>query len=173
MIFEKYIMPGLMLGTFRDVTPELLGERGVKHLLCDIDNTLVTYDDPEPTPDVLDWFEKMKEAGVRVSFVSNNNAERVDKFNEKLGFIAYSKAGKPKTKFLFKAMEDAGTTALNTALLGDQLLTDASAASRAGLFSYIVPPIKDKTTLFFKAKRLIEKPYVRKYKKIHGNGEIK
>lgn len=172
MIFEKYIMPGLMLSSFRDVTPELLGKRGVKHLLCDIDNTLVTYDDAEPTREVLEWFEKMRESGVRVSFVSNNKAERVDKFNEKLGYIAYSKAGKPKTKFLIKAMEDAGTTTADTALLGDQLLTDAAAAGRAGLFSYIVPPIKDKKTLFFRAKRLIEKPYVKKYKKIYGNGEI-
>ena len=64
-------------------------------------------------------------------------------------------------------MRDMGATADNTALLGDQLLTDAAAGARAGLFSIIVPPIKDKRSLFFRFKRWLEKPYLKKYNKLH------
>jgi predicted HAD superfamily phosphohydrolase YqeG len=60
-----------------------------------------------------------------------------------------------------------GRTLDNTAGLGDQLLTDTLAVHRLGMPSLIVPPIKDKTTLFFKFKRYLERPYIKKYKKAH------
>ena len=157
-----------MVNTYRDVTPEILRERGIKLLICDIDNTLVTYDDPHPTEELRSWFNRMNEAGVTVAFVSNNHKDRVELFNSTLGFIAHFDSGKPSTKKLVETMTAAGVSKEATALLGDQLLTDAAAANRAGIYSIIVPPIKDKTNLFFKSKRLIEKPYVKKYFKING-----
>ena len=168
MIFEKYIMPKKMVDTYRDVSPEMLRELGIKLLICDIDNTLVTYDDPHPTDELREWFKGMNEGGVTVAFVSNNHQDRVELFNSTLGFVAHFDSGKPSTKKLTLTMHTVGATKAETALLGDQLLTDALAANRAGIYSIIVPPIKDKTNLFFKSKRLIEKPYVRKYKRING-----
>ena len=168
MIFEKYLLPDRLFGSFREVTSEVLGAMGVRALLCDIDNTLVTYDDPEPTPEVREWFAAMESAGVRIAFVSNNEKERVDLFNSSLGYPAYPKSGKPKKKYIFQAMKDTNTDEKAAVLLGDQLLTDAAAANNAGIRSIIVPPINDKKTLFFRAKRAIERPYVKKYLKIHG-----
>ncbi len=172
MIFEKYIMPKMMVSSYRDVTPRLLASLGKRLLICDIDNTLVTYDDPVPTAELLRWFEELREAGITVAFASNNHAPRVDGFNAPLGYIARSDAGKPKTRALLEVMCEAKATAEETALLGDQLLTDACAANRAGLYSIIVPPIKDKTNLFFKSKRLIERPYVAKYRRLHAERKI-
>lgn len=172
MLLDKYIMPKMMKQSFRDVTPELLGTLGVKLLICDIDNTLVTYDDPEPTDELRLWFKTMNDAGITVAFVSNNHEQRVKKFNESLGFIAHFDSGKPKIGKIIETIKEANGTKETTALLGDQLLTDAAAANRAGIYSIIVPPIKDKTNLFFKSKRLIEKPYVKKYNRIMKNGEL-
>lgn len=168
MIFEKYIMPKMMVSSYRDVTPDLLSSLGKRLLICDIDNTLVTYDDPTPTPELMLWFEAMKDAGITVAFASNNHADRVESFNASLGYIARADAGKPKIGALLEVMSEAGVFADETVLLGDQLLTDACAANRAGIYSIIVPPIKDKTNLFFKTKRLIERPYVGKYNKLHA-----
>ena len=156
-----------MVDSYRDVTPELLAQLGIKLLICDIDNTLVTYDDPHPTDELREWFKTLNDAGVTVAFVSNNHEERVTIFNSTVGFIAHFDSGKPGPKKLLETMATTGIAKENTALLGDQLLTDAAAANRAGIYSIIVPPIKDKTNLFFKSKRLIEKPYVRKYNKTH------
>ena len=155
-------MPDYILGSFAEVTPEFLSPLGIRVLLCDIDNTLVTYDDPEPTPAVSAWFRTMEDAGVTVAFISNNDPERVERFNRSLGYVAYAKAGKPGTRFYEKAVADIGAAKSECAVLGDQLLTDAAAAHRFGVPAIIVPPIKDKTTLFFRAKRLIEVPYMRK-----------
>ena len=62
-------------------------------------------------------------------------------------------------------MKEMGVTPEVTAGLGDQLLTDTLAVHRLDMISIIVPPIKDKTTLFFKFKRWLEKPFIKKYRK--------
>ena len=168
MLFEKYLIPDMMPEHFYDVTPEIVKNYGGKALICDIDNTLVTYDDPEPTEQVLEWIKTMNENGIAVSFVSNNDWDRVELFNKKLGFVAYAKSGKPGIKNLKAAVADLGIDKNEAVLLGDQLLTDCAAAKRFGIKAIIVPPIKDKTTLFFKTKRLIEVPYVKKFRKMNA-----
>lgn len=168
MLFEKYLIPDMMPEHFYDVTPEIVKGYGAKALICDIDNTLVTYDDPEPTEKVLVWIKDMNENGVTVSFVSNNDWDRVKLFNKNLGFVAYAKSGKPGVKNLKAAVADLGIEKSEAVLLGDQLLTDCAAAKRFGIRAIIVPPIKDKTTLFFKTKRLIEVPYVKKFRKMNA-----
>lgn len=164
MIFERWLLPDRMVPTFRDVTPDALREAGIRFIFSDIDNTLATYDDPEPPEDVTRWIRAMEEAGIRVIFVSNNDRGRVERFAAPLGCPAYAKARKPLVGTLRRAMTDAGAGREDSLLLGDQLLTDCAAGRRAGMRVIIVPPIKDKTTLFFRAKRWIERPYVRKYK---------
>lgn len=163
MIFEKILLPDEMYPTFEGVTPEHLASLGIKYIFSDIDNTLATYDDPTPPENVVKWCKKMNEAGIKIAFVSNNNRERVELFNHDFGYVAYAKAGKPLTGKLSRAMADLGAAAEDSVLLGDQLLTDAAAGNRAGMHVIIVPPIKDKTSLFFRFKRWLEKPYVRKF----------
>ncbi len=168
MIFEKILMPDLMPEHFYDVTPETVKSFGGEALICDIDNTLVTYDDPEPTEQVLQWIKEMNEAGIKISFVSNNDWERVELFNKELGLVAYAKSGKPFTGKLKAACRDLGIDKSKAVLLGDQLLTDCAAAKCFGIKAIIVPPINDKTTLFWRVKRRIEKPYVAKYKRMNS-----
>lgn len=168
MIFEKTLLPNEMFDNFECVTAEHLHELGISYIFCDIDNTLATYDDPTPPEKVVKWCRRMNECGITVSFVSNNDEERVALFNKSFGYTAYSKAHKPLIGKLKRAMADVGAKKENSALLGDQLLTDAAAGNRAGLHVIIVPPIKDKLTFFFRFKRWLEVPYVKKFKKIHG-----
>ena len=52
--------------------------------------------------------------------------------------------------------------------MGDQIFTDVLAARLAGVRAALVPPIKDKTDLFTKFKRLLEKPILKKYDRLHN-----
>jgi len=58
-----------------------------------------------------------------------------------------------------------GADPAHTMFLGDQLLTDCACAKKLGLFTVIVPPIRDRTDLFHRAKRWIEIPYKKMYYK--------
>ena len=144
-------------------TPDYLRSRGKRAILCDIDNTLVTYDDPEPTEKILLWTAAMREAGITVGFVSNNTHERVNRFNASLGFFAYPDAHKPGTKGIRQFLAESGCTPDEVAHVGDQIFTDVLMAHAVGVTALLVPPIKDKTTLFFRIKRLGEKPFLRYY----------
>lgn len=165
---KDLLTPDYMFGHYWEITPAFLASIGVRALLIDIDNTLAPYEQPEPDDRIREWFKGLGENGVKVALVSNNHAPRVEKFNETLGLLAFADSGKPKKKTLLVAMERLGVDKTETAMLGDQLLTDAYAGKHIGLPALIVPPIKDKTNLFFRFKRLCERPFIRKYAKLHG-----
>lgn len=165
---KDYLTPDYMFATFDEVTPAFLQSIGVRALLIDIDNTLAPYEQPDPDERILGWFKALEEHGIRAALVSNNHAPRVERFNKPLGLIAYPNSGKPSRKTLERAMRELGATHAETAMLGDQLLTDCFAGKHIGLRAIIVPPIKDKTNLFFRSKRFLERPFIRKYAKKNG-----
>ncbi|MCQ2428924.1 MAG: YqeG family HAD IIIA-type phosphatase [Clostridia bacterium] len=164
----SWLMPDAMFRTYDEITPEWLTAHGIRAILSDIDNTLAPYEQPEPDEKLRAWIDALRGAGITVALISNNERERVELFNRSLGLTAYWKSGKPFRKYLVRAMKDMGSDKHDTAILGDQLLTDALAGKHIGLKALIVPPIKDKTTLFFRFKRLCEKPFIRRFKKKHG-----
>jgi len=168
---KKHFIPDRMFDDFTFVTPAFLKAMHIDALICDIDNTLATYEQPDPPEGVVAWCGMMADGGVKIAFVSNNNAERVERFNKNFGYPAYHDSGKPSCKKIFAAMGEMETAKSNTAFLGDQILTDVLAAKRAGLYAIVVKPIKDKTTLFFKIKRLIEVPFINQYRRTHKDDE--
>jgi HAD superfamily phosphatase (TIGR01668 family) len=161
----SWLSPDYMFRTYSDITPEFLHSIGIRALLMDIDNTLAPYEHPDPDERNIRWLSAMQEAGIGLAFISNNDRERVERFNKDLGLPAYWKSGKPFRRSLDDAMTKLNVTARETAMLGDQLLTDALAGKHIGLRAIIVPPIKDKTSAFFRFKRWCEKPFIRKFKK--------
>lgn len=163
MIFEKKLMPELMTAHYYDITPELLKSMNIYALFCDVDNTLLTYDEEEPTEKLTEWIGELDKSGIKVAFVSNNDRKRLEIMNSSLGKNIYPKAGKPKPDILTKAISDSQTAAEKCAFLGDQLLTDCACAHLAGIRCIIVPPIKDRRGWFFRLKRYLERPYVKKY----------
>ena len=169
MLFEKTLMPDYCFDSFSKVTPEFLHSIGAKAVISDIDNTLVPYEIHRPTEEVSLWVKALEENGIALAFVSNNHEDRVAEFNRELSKPAYSDVKKPSAKYLILAMKTLGASPDETLFLGDQLLTDAWAAHNAGIKAAIVPPIKDKKNLFFKTKRLIEKPYMKKFFKMKNN----
>ncbi len=162
---NKFI-PTKIYNNIYEITPDTLLDEGIKALILDIDNTLVTYDDPKPTESVAAWLDSMHKAGIQTAFVSNNHEERVKDFCKGLNCYFHADARKPSRRYLREAMKHMGTDVGSTACVGDQLFTDVWAGKRCGMRAFLVPPIKDKTTLFFRAKRLLEKPFLRIYRKM-------
>lgn len=161
------LVPDKVFATYDRLTPEFLSERGITALLIDIDNTLAPYEQPLPDNSHREWFEKMAAAGVKCVLVSNNGAERVAVFAESLGVPAYADCKKPLKKRIKQIMTDNGIDPARVAFLGDQLLTDGWTARNFRAPAFIVPPIKDKTTAFFRFKRWLEVPFMKKYYRLH------
>ena len=150
---------------FDDVTTDFLIANGIRALILDIDNTLAPYEEPDPNERVLAWFSALKEAGIVAAFVSNNDFERVSRFNRKIGIPMYPKGKKPLKKYMRRAIESLGVSPRETAIMGDQIFTDVWAGRNVGIRCIVVPPIKDKTDFFTKFKRVLERPILRYYRK--------
>ena len=161
------LTPDKIFSSFTDITPELLASYGIKALVIDIDNTLAPYEQELPDEKTLKWFASLSENRIKAALISNNSPERVEKYNSLLSLPAYPNAKKPSTKAILDAMEKMGATREETAGLGDQLLTDTLAVHRLDMLSLIVPPINDKKSLFFRFKRWLEKPFIKRYHKLH------
>ena len=102
---RKYLMPDLILPTYRDVTPQLCRELGIRAILSDIDNTLAPYEQPQADEHIRAWLGELQEAGISVALISNNHDDRVELFNADLKLIAYADAGKPFAKKAKEAMD--------------------------------------------------------------------
>lgn len=162
-------IPDYRFLTFDEVTPEFLLSIGIKGVLLDIDNTLEPYENPTPGPRVALWLKSLEENGIRAAFVSNNGKERVELFNKELRLPAYYKAKKPFKRNLVKALSDISCTPNDAIFIGDQIFTDVYAAKRMGMRAILLPPINDKRDAFTKFKRLLEKPFLKKYDKMNGD----
>ena len=158
-------VPEYRFNTFNEASAQFLSSIGVRGVLLDVDNTLEPYENALPGEHVLTWLNELDKLGIKTAIVSNNNSERIDLFNQKIGMPAYSKAGKPFKKNLLKAMNDIGTSKENTIFIGDQILTDVWAAHNAGIRAILVPPINDKRDALTRFKRVIEKFILKHYEK--------
>ncbi len=164
-------VPEYRFNNFYEVTPEFLISMGVKGIILDIDNTLEPYEHDLPGEDVKAWLKALTEEGIAVSFVSNNNKKRVTLFNGELNYPAFYKAGKPFSKNIKRAMIKMGTGFGDTILMGDQIFTDVFAAHLAKIPAILVPPINDKRDIITRAKRLLERPVLRKYDRLQRKRE--
>lgn len=159
----KKLYPTKAINSIYELPIELLKEMHIKGIIFDIDNTLVPYDEIEPTEKIIAFFETLQKEGFKVTLVSNNTEDRVLKFNEKLKVLALHKAKKPSRKSFKKALEMMGCEAHEAVIVGDQIFTDVYGGNRTGLQTYLVSPVSDKDEWQTKIKRGIERRVIKSY----------
>lgn len=140
MTVEQY-MPDFALEKVYDLTVESLNREGIKAVFVDLDNTLIAWNNPDGTPEMRQWLQELSAAGIRVVVVSNNNHERVKKAVDKFGIDFESRAMKPFTLGIDRALKRFGVQKNEVVMVGDQLMTDIRAAKRAGIRSILVKPL--------------------------------
>ena len=59
---NRKLYPATQINTIYDLTPEWLKSRGVKAVLCDLDDTLTPYYDTTPNDRIAEWIRTMENA---------------------------------------------------------------------------------------------------------------
>lgn len=150
---------------YRDVSAEFLREQGIDALLLDIDNTLAPYEQPEPDEHICAWLQALADADIRVAFLSNNHAQRVELFNKNLNLPMRYDAYKPLPKQAKLMLKRLGVDRRHAALMGDQIFTDVLCAHLAGMRAFLVPPIVDRADRGTRFKRRMERKILKRYYK--------
>ena len=160
--------PTYVFDKVTDIKADFLKKKGIKALILDLDNTLTTHNNPIPPQSSLDWIAEMKSAGIRLMIVSNNRSERVLPFAEELGLEFESRGLKPLPFGYDRAVKRLGLKKREVAAVGDQIFTDVMGCFTAGIRSIFVFPIEPETSLPFRIKRTIEKPFLPKFPEKKG-----
>lgn len=134
-------LPRLRVDSVYEIDLEKLAAAGIRGIVADLDNTLVGARDTGAPPKLKDWLETVRSKGFRVVVVSNNRRERVMRFAESIGAPFIHSAKKPLRGAFRKALEMMELSPEQTAVIGDQLLTDVFGANRMGMHPILVTPI--------------------------------
>ncbi|PHV72346.1 YqeG family HAD IIIA-type phosphatase [Sporanaerobium hydrogeniformans] len=157
--------PTEYLPSIYEIDIDELKKRGKKGIIFDIDNTLVPYDVAEPPQSIIAFFEKIRQAGIKITLVSNNTEDRVTRFNQNLKVFALHKSQKPFTKSFKKALELMDCSKEEALIVGDQIFTDVYGGNSAGIETILVVPVSDKDEWITKIKRGLEKRVIKHYEK--------
>ena len=148
-----------------EITPEFLKERNIKGIITDLDNTFVKWDRPLATQELVDWFSLLRNHGIKVVIVSNNNEKRVNKFSQPLNIPYIYKARKPRKKAYLKALQMLNLPKEQVIVVGDQLLTDVLGGNNAGFHTVLVVPVTNTDGMVTKFNRLIERRILKWFNK--------
>jgi HAD superfamily phosphatase (TIGR01668 family) len=153
----QQFLPGDYVKSIFHISPKKLKESGIKGIITDLDNTLVEWDRPNATPQLVEWFKDVKEQGIDITIVSNNNERRVKAFSDPLNIPFIHKARKPMGKAFLKAVKNMNLKKEEVVVIGDQLLTDVLGGNRSGFQTILVVPVASTDGFFTRINRKIER----------------
>lgn len=137
----KRLLPDQIVNTVFEIDLAELKTQGVRGIITDLDNTLVSARTALATPELAGWLDLVQEQGFKVVILSNNNKSRVAKFAEPLGITFIPAARKPAGAAFLRALKQMELRPDQTVVVGDQMLTDVLGGRRAGLHTILVTPI--------------------------------
>lgn len=141
---------------------------GIRAVFVDLDNTLITWDTPNGTPEMREWLLALKEAQIDVVVISNNSKERVSQAVAHFGIDYEARANKPFTFGINRALKRLHLAPCDVIMIGDQLMTDIHAANRAGLHSVLVKPLVETDAWVTKFNRFRERLKFKRLMKQYG-----
>lgn len=169
-MFKKFYPRECRDSTY-DINFETLYKKGYRGVIFDIDNTLVCHN-ADASQQAKDLFMQLEQIGFQSCLLSNNQIERVERFNKEIGTHYIYNAHKPSTKNYCRAMEIMGTNKNTTIFVGDQLFTDIYGANRAGIATILVKPIHPKEEIQIVLKRYLEKIVLFFYNRQKNKNEV-
>jgi HAD superfamily phosphatase (TIGR01668 family) len=159
----NYIAPGAL-----GINYDQLAGNGVRHLVFDVDNTLVSFGERDLSPEIRDLILRLQESRKFISIrLATNSPRRLKWLKDELGLhITQPRPWrfKPLPSFYNYIQRSIHDQPGSIAMIGDKLIQDIWGANAAGFTSVLVQPlgrdnIIDRIFLF----RWHERRLLRKY----------
>lgn len=154
---KRFITPTWTINSIYSIKGLDLLTRGYRAVIVDLDNTLIAWNQWEHTHEMEEWIKDLRQAGVKVYLLSNNNHNRVAKVAEPLEVPFTAGALKPFKKNFKLAVDNLVTDNEHIVVIGDQVMTDVIGANRFGLDVILVKPIAQNDNIYTWINRNLEK----------------
>lgn len=152
---EIYV-PDVYQESIFKINYELLNNKGIKCLLFDLDNTLVSYNIKQGNEEIKNLFDELKKKFTILIF-SNSPKKRVTPFGEYFNVDFVSCACKPSPKGFLTVMKKYKLTENEIAIIGDQLVTDIKGGNNVGITTVLVNPVSNYDPIYTKPGRFRER----------------
>ena len=147
---NQHFIPKQYVKSVFEIDYNKLYEKGIRLILTDLDNTLISYKETEPQVMQYQWLKMVKDMGFEVIIVSNNShKERVSHFADLFDVPFINLALKPTKIGIKKALKKARKQYKpeEVVALGDQLMTDVLAANRMAFYTILVQAVDKKSDI--------------------------
>ena len=118
-----------------------LKSRGIKFLIFDLDNTLVSIKEFSPREETKELFKKLKKMGFKIYIASNSIGPRVKGFHDALNVEYVSCAGKPHSDKIKELIESEKFTLDQIAMIGDSMMDDVVCGNTIGITTVLLDQI--------------------------------
>ncbi len=149
--------PDMYYKSIYDINYMKLKKDGIKCLLFDLDNTIVPPHESKPNRKIHDLFDNLKEQDFKVIIMSNSPKKRLSPFKDELIIDCSAISMKPLKKKFNKILKQYKFDLSQTAIIGDQLITDVFGGNRIGITTILVNPISKKDFKITSINRKLEK----------------
>lgn len=163
--YQSLVIPHMYKKNVFEIDYQKLKKLKIINLIFDIDNTILPVDNSDIDDKLNKLFKKLIKAGFNICIVSNNNLDRVKTPAEILKVKYIANAKKPNKDAFDNAMKLLKSNNLNTAMIGDQMLSDIKGAKENGLYAILVDPLENKYNLQTKTSRILQDLMEKKLKK--------
>ena len=149
-----------------DIDFDALKESGYRFVIFDFDNTLEPWGASSISKEKRLLLNRVERLGMEVVLISNGKAGRLSKIDDELDSIrVMSRARKPLTFKVKRALRDFDVPSYKTVVVGDQLFTDIIMGNLLGAYTIKVEPISEREFFWTKLVRRVEGLLLSKMKK--------
>jgi HAD superfamily phosphatase (TIGR01668 family) len=127
------------------IDPAFFTERGIRAVILDLDNTLVPWRSDVVSEEIGGWVRRMRDAGLSLCLLSNTHRPgRLSRLSQTLGIEYVPRSSKPRRAGFLRAMAMLNASPGETAVIGDQVMTDIWGGNRCGLMTVLVDRLSDR-----------------------------
>lgn len=148
------------------IKQEFYLKNNIRYILCDLDNTLDSFDCKNPSIKTLNLVKLLKENNIKLIICSNNKKKRVESYANCLNVDFVYRCFKPFKYKINKYLNKHSINKNECILIGDQFNTDVKCAIKLGIKVIFCEELVNKNALISKINKKLEKLNIKKaYKK--------
>ena len=158
---EIYV-PDIYQKNIYEIDYENLLARGIKCLIFDLDNTLVTILETMPREETKDLFKKIKKKGFKIYIASNSIKARVKPFHEELKVDFIYSVKKPNPEKISELINSTKFELSEIAMIGDSMMDDVVCGNTIGVTTILLDQISKREYPLARIRRMKEKKIQKK-----------
>ena len=158
---EIYV-PDIYQENIYKIDYDVLVSRGIKCLIFDLDNTLVTILETSPREETKELFRKLKKMGFKIYIASNSIKARVKPFHEELKVDYIYSVKKPNPDKIAELINSIKFGLDEIAMIGDSMMDDVVCGNTIGVTTILLDQISKNEYPLARLRRIKEKKIQKK-----------